>query len=125
MTVGMLSCDELIEVRFLRPYALTAGRVRSHAAEELPLEALLVANEAGCGALAALKFERADVIRRCRVLRSVAEISAQLHLPLGVARVLAGDLHAEGLLDIHLPAPAHDGPDAALLGKVLDGLQHL
>lgn len=125
MTAGALAYDEHVEVRFVRPYALTGGRTRSRAAQELPLETLLLSNEAGRGALGALHFERADVVRLCDVLQSVAEVSAQLRLPLGVARVLVGDLHAEGLLDIHLPEPAHTGPDAELLGKVLDGLQHL
>jgi hypothetical protein len=126
MTAGSVDFAlEMPEVRFLRPYALTAGRTTSHATQELPLETLLMSSPAGRDALDGLNFERADVVRLCGALQSVAEVSAQLALPLGVARVLVGDLHAEGFLDIHLPAAAHHGPDAALLGKVLDGLQHL
>jgi hypothetical protein len=88
------------------------------------METLVVVNARG-QATSTLQFERADVIRLCGGLQSVAEVSARLNLPLGVARVLVGDLHAEGLLDVHLPLSNHTGPDAALLGKVLDGLQAL
>ncbi len=110
--------------RLVRPYTVTAGRTRSTGAEELPMETLVVVNARG-QATRSLQFERADVIRLCGGLQSVAEVSARLGLPLGVARVLVGDLHAEGLLDVHLPLSIHKGPDAALLGKVLDGLQAL
>jgi hypothetical protein len=122
---GTARHDDLAEIRFVRPYAMTGGRTRSHAEHELPLETLLLTNDAGRDALATLSFERADVVRLCAALQSVAEVSAQLHIPLGVARVLVGDLHAEGFLDVHLPETAQHGPNAALLGKVLDGLQHL
>lgn len=109
--------------RLAHPYTVTAGRTRSTGAEELPIETLVVVNARG-QATRSLQFERADVIRLCGGLQSVAEVSP-LGLPLGVARVLVGDLHAEGLRDVHLPLSIHKGPDAALLGKVLDGLQAL
>jgi hypothetical protein len=110
-------------VRLVRPYTVTGGRTRSRATTELPMETLVSARTDA--PLSGLRFERADVIRLCASTQSVAEVSAHLKLPLGVARVLVGDLHAEGLLDVHMPVPAASGPDAALLGKVLDGLQSL
>jgi hypothetical protein len=113
------------EARLVRPYTVTGGRTRSSAASELPMETLVVCSARGQAAWTELQFERADVVRLCVALQSVAEVSARLHLPLGVARVLVGDLHAEGLLDVHRPLSTHKGPDAALLGKVLDGLQAL
>jgi hypothetical protein len=110
--------------RLVRPYTVTGGRTRS-LGTDLPMETLVSANERGRVLASGLRFERADVVGLCRQIQSVAEVSARLRLPLGVARVLVGDLHAEGLLDIHLPVPAQTGPDVDLLGKVLDGLQAL
>ncbi len=112
-------------VRLVRPYTVTGGRTRSRGTGELPMETLVSVSSVGRTKLASLRFERGDVVRLCSSTQSVAEVSAHLKLPLGVARVLVGDLHAEGLLDVHMPVPAQSGPDAALLGKVLDGLQAL
>ena len=125
MSEELRSGDEPDAMRLVRPYTVTGGRTRVADGEPLPMEALVTRNEAGAAHQGALQFERADVIRLCADLQSVAEVSARLRLPLGVARVLVGDLHAEGLLDIHLPGSDRRGPDAALLGKVLDGLQSL
>jgi hypothetical protein len=55
----------------------------------------------------------------------VAEIAALLSIPLGVARVLVGDLADEGLVRVHQPANQQDQPDLALLEKVLSGLRKL
>jgi hypothetical protein len=110
--------------RLVRPYTVTGGRTRS-AGAELPMETLLTVNDRGRVLAPSLRFERADVVALCSSIQSVAEVSARLGLPLGVARVLVGDLHAEGLLDIHRPVLDQAGPDAVLLGKVLDGLQSI
>ncbi|HEX7354226.1 MAG TPA: DUF742 domain-containing protein [Mycobacteriales bacterium] len=112
-------------VRLVRPYTVTGGRTRSSALDDLPMETLVSATAAGRAGADGLQFERAEVVRLCIDMQSVAEVSAHLKLPLGVARVLVGDLHAEGMLDAHKPVPAHAGPDVDLLGKVLDGLQAL
>jgi hypothetical protein len=114
------------EARLVRPYAMTGGRTRSVDGSMLALETLVVVNQFARQAGSTLQFERADVVALCAQWQSVAEVSALLDLPLGVTKVLVGDLHAEGLLDVQPPASGADGgPDAALLGKVLDGLQAL
>ncbi len=110
--------------RLVRPYTVTGGRTRS-TGTDLPMETLVTVNDRGRVLAPALRFERADVVALCAAIQSVAEVSARLGLPLGVARVLVGDLHAEGLLDIHRPVLDQAGPDAVLLGKVLDGLQSI
>ena len=112
-------------IRLVRPYTVTGGRTRSRGSADLPMETLISVSSVGRASVAELHFERADIVDLCADMQSVAEVSAHLSLPLGVARVLVGDLHAEGLLDVHMPDPAAAGPDAALLGKVLDGLQSL
>ena len=56
--------------------------------------------------------------------RSVAELAALAGQPLGVTRVLVGDLAATGALVVARTAGA-DGSDLALLGRVLAGLRNL
>jgi Protein of unknown function (DUF742) len=55
----------------------------------------------------------------------VAEISVPLTLPLGVARVLAGDVAEEGLVPAHQGMGTWARPDRTLLERVLDGLRRL
>jgi hypothetical protein len=58
----------------------------------------------------------------CRDILSIAEVSAHLNLPLGVVRVLVGDMADEHLVIVHRSAHVGDRPDPALLERVLDGL---
>lgn len=101
----------------VRPYFFTKGRTR--AAVELALEALVSATP---GAAAAGPAQIA--LELCREPRSVAEIAALLTLPLGVARVLLGDLVEAGSVIVHRTAEA-SGPDLALMQRVLAGLRNL
>jgi hypothetical protein len=57
--------------------------------------------------------------------RSVAEISAVLRMPLGVARILIADMAVEGLVRIHQLDHAQGRPDLNLLERVLSGLRKL
>ena len=61
--------------------------------------------------------------RAIAALLSIAEVSAHLHLPLGVIRVLVADMADDHLVLVHRPIHAGDRPDLALLERVLDGLQ--
>lgn len=109
----------------IRPYALTGGRVRS--STELALETIVRVTARGETDAAGLAVEGRRICELCVEPTSIAEVSAHLHLPLGVARVLVGDLVTDGLLDSQAnPAPG-DGsrPDLRLLERVLDGLQAL
>ncbi len=109
----------------VRSYVLTGGRTRGGA--DLPFEALIQVTPNGRAALPGLALERRDIISRCVGTVSVAEISAHLHLPLGVVRVLVGDMVEEGLLTATAPDHSRTGdrPDRLLLERVLDGLQSL
>jgi hypothetical protein len=62
------------------------------------------------------------IIELCREIRSVA---AHLRVPLGVARVLVGDLTDEGLVRVHEPGFEDGQPDLMLLERVLSGLRRL
>src|SRR5690349_15627284 len=80
---------------------VTGGRTRPTGAD-LRVEALVVASP-GTQA-ASLQFERAAAVRLCVTPISVAELGSRLNLPLGVVRVLVGDLVAEGHVRIHQAA---------------------
>lgn len=104
----------------VRPYVLTGGRTR--AAVELGLETLVSARPTADPGTPS-PAHRA-VLDRCGVACSVAEVAATVGVPLGVARVLIGDLVATGALQVHGTATA-GAPDQALLTRVLDGLRRL
>ncbi len=107
----------------LRPYAMTGGRSRPRQAE-IEIESLVTTTGRGESATG-LALELRSIALLCREAQSVAEISALLELPLGVIRVLVGDMADEGLVALHQPAHAAGGPDQALLEHVLDGLRRI
>lgn len=84
----------------VRPYALTAGR--TDADVELPLE---VPVQAVATTAKPPRWPRNDVrgeiLACCVHSRSVAEIAAQLSLPLGATRYLVGDLVTQGYLRVN------------------------
>ena len=109
----------------VRPYALTGGRTRS--ANDLPIETIVKSTLRGLSMASQFTLERKRIVTMCVEPLSIAEISAYMRVPLGVARVLVGDMSAEGLLETNqLPvARMGDRPDIKLLERVLDGLQAL
>jgi Protein of unknown function (DUF742) len=108
--------------RLVRPYTLTGGRTRpSHA--DLELEALVSTTSLGESTDLSLSFEQQAIAMLCRDVLSVAEVSARLDLPLGVARVLVADMADEGLVIVHRPASPGERPDLTLLERVLYGLR--
>jgi DNA-directed RNA polymerase specialized sigma24 family protein len=111
--------------RFVRPYALTGGRTRS-LGTNLPLETLITATADGREAAAKLPPEQKQIVLLCSRPMSIAEVSARLGVPLGVARVLASDMRAEGLVESHKPPASDDAEDLkSVLERVLDGLRSL
>ncbi|NJQ03992.1 DUF742 domain-containing protein, partial [Streptomyces zingiberis] len=84
----------------VRPYAMTGGRTRPR--YQLAIEAL-VSTTADPSRLETLLPEHGRICHLCREVKSVAEISALLAIPLGVARILVADLAEAGLVAIHQP----------------------
>jgi hypothetical protein len=109
--------------RRVRPYAMTGGRTRP-AQTELEIEALVSTTSLGDRS-PKLTVEQRAIAALCRDILSIAEISARLDLPLGVTRVLVGDMADEGMVMVHRPAQAGDRPDLALLERVLYGLRSI
>jgi hypothetical protein len=65
------------------------------------------------------------IVDLCRRLRSVAEVSALLRIPLGVVRVLISDLADQGRIRVYGTGHGPGSPDRALLERVLSGLRRL
>jgi hypothetical protein len=107
----------------VRPYAVTGGRTQP--SYQLQIEAMVAASHYGARDLSVLAPECQAILGFCRDWRSVAEISAVLRLPLGVARVLVADMAVEGLVRVHQIDHAQGRPDLKLLERVLSGLRKL
>ncbi|MBD0671704.1 DUF742 domain-containing protein [Streptomyces sp. CBMA156] len=117
--------DEADSGPLIRPFAMTGGRTRPR--YELALEALVSA-DVDPQRLATLLPEHQRICTLCTEVKSVAEVSALLSLPLGVARILVADLAEAGLVAIHQPASGGETgnqPDVTLLERVLSGLRKL
>ncbi|WP_405588374.1 DUF742 domain-containing protein [Streptomyces sp. NBC_01190] len=109
----------------VRPYAMTGGRTRPR--YQLAIEAL-VSTTADPERLRGQLPEHQRICLLCREVKSIAEISALLTIPLGVVRILVADLAEAGLVAIHQPggdAAAGGQPDVTLLERVLSGLRKL
>ncbi|MEU9480031.1 DUF742 domain-containing protein [Streptomyces sp. NPDC048191] len=111
----------------VRPYAMTRGRTTSPAQHRLDLIAVVV-TESDAGDPErdpTLAPEHVDIVGLCREPQSVAELAAELDLPIGVVRVLIGDLvHAE-LVHVTRPVPPAELPDESILRDVINGLRAL
>lgn len=115
----------------VRPYALTGGRTRfGHVLFVETFVATIDAPEqrraltAGDWAERVMPEMRA-IVELCRRMRSVAEISALLKMPLGVVRVLLSDLADQGRIRVYGTGHGPGSPDRALLERVLGGLRRL
>ena len=118
------------ETRTVRPYAVTGGRVRS-ANTELPLEALVEVLP-GARTARGLTPEKKAILEYAEATYvSVAELSALLHLPLGVVKILVSDMSESEFVRIHSSSPmdVHTGQSPALslsvLESVLNGISAL
>jgi hypothetical protein len=115
----------------VRPYSLTGGRTRF--GHVLLVETFVAALEApeerkeltdGVTASRIMPEMRA-IIELCRRMRTVAEVSAMLKMPLGVVRVLLSDLADQGKIRVYGTGHGTGQPDRALLERVLSGLRRL
>jgi thioredoxin-dependent peroxiredoxin len=88
------------EPSYVRPYTLTGGRTDSDV--ELPLEAPVEALTTTTKSPSWPKNDvRGQILTYCVHSPSVAEIAAQVSLPLGATRFLVGDLMRQGYVRVH------------------------
>ncbi|MGI5141496.1 MULTISPECIES: DUF742 domain-containing protein [unclassified Streptomyces] len=112
----------------VRPYAMTRGRTSHAAQHRLDLIAVVVTEPHADDPEAdpSLSPEHVDIVGLCREApQSVAELAAGLDLPIGVVRVLVGDLVDEELVHVTRPVPPADLVDESILRDVIDGLRAL
>ena len=133
----------------VRSYTVTRGRTRSaDGAETLDVIALVRLADAPSGtpgdrrdpsapdrgvpdALSpetpgTLSEEHLTLLHHCRGGPvTVAELAAGADLPLGVVRVLLGDLIDIGRIRVTGPVPPADLPDVSLLNHIISGLKSL
>lgn len=107
--------------RFVRPYTITAGR--TEASVHLPLEATL-RRQQGLGVGSDLSAGALQVLEACDT-RSVAEVSALVFMPIGVVRVLLGDLIEQGLVQVQATITDRSSKDERieLIERTLRGLR--
>ena len=115
--------EESGATRLVRPYTVTGGRTQPR--YKLALEALVSATVYEPRDLSVLAPECQAILQFCLDWRSVAEISAVLRMPLGVARILVADMSADGLVRIHQRDDSEGRPDLNLLERVLSGLRKI
>jgi Protein of unknown function (DUF742) len=109
----------------VRPYTLTAGRTDTTV--YLPLEAPVKTLRAARLRRWAPADMAGRIVGLCERSPSVAEISARLDLPVGVARVLIGDLVTSGYLRVLTTLTDRSTADERreLIGRTLRGLRAL
>ncbi|MFD1536759.1 DUF742 domain-containing protein [Nonomuraea guangzhouensis] len=101
-------------------YLLTRGRTVP-ASEAVDLLAVII-TAGGLAPPAGLGPEHLIIMQKCTRPTRLVDVAAELNLPIGVVRVLCGDLHAQQLIQVEPPRSA---PDATVLLEVISGLKAL
>ncbi len=107
-----------------RAYTVTGGRTRPRV--ELRFDLIDMIGWTGKQVdPASVSHESRRILELCQRPITVADLASALGLPLGIVRVLLGDLVHDGLVDVRVPAPQGRGPDQRLLARVLAGIRAL
>lgn len=116
--------------RVVRPYAVTGGRTEPVDGEPLDLLAVVVAvrqrpeaSEASDGVRLAPEHRR--ILAVCRRRITVADVAADVDLPVGVVRVLLADLIQDGAVIVMRQRPAGEQASNDTLQEILNGLRAL
>ena len=112
--------DEAPSARVVRPYTLTGGRTAPKV--ELPVEATL--RRESNGSEEPTDANLLSILEVCDK-RSVAEVSAHVKMPIGVVRVLLGDLIVQGHVRVQATLTANSSQDERreLIERTLRGLR--
>ncbi|MGC5395363.1 DUF742 domain-containing protein [Streptomyces sp. DT20] len=117
----------------VRPYTITRGRTAPERDDFTLITVLTTAHdprdEHGAAARPGrLQPEHRMILERCLRPAAVAEVSADLNLPVSVTKILLADLVSHGLLLARAPlsvARVAGGADMGVLAAVRDGLRRL
>lgn len=119
-----MSDEQPEDAPLVRPYALTGGRTRA-AGSDFPIEAVIETTLAGRAGKGELAHESKAIVELCISPTTLIEIASKLMVPLGVIRVLIGDLAESGQVRVHHGEQGSSRPDVSLLERVLDGIRAL
>jgi hypothetical protein len=108
----------------VRPYAVTKGRTLPSGRESFSLIDVVFANGQRTPEHLRLGPEHRRILSLCRRPIPIVDLIVEIDLPIGVVRVLLGDLASEGMLRVF---STQTGPatEQRLLRMVLDGLESL
>jgi hypothetical protein len=106
----------------VRPYAMTRGRTEPTRGS-FDLISLVVSTRIAASGQVTLEPEHRAIVQLCQTPASVAEISAQLDLPLGIVRVMLGDLLDKGLIRSREPQQAEQTPSEYVFTAVINRLR--
>ena len=108
----------------VRPYALTRGRTLPSGGESFGLIDVVIATSDRVPEDFRPGPEHRRILGLCRQPTPIVDLTSEIDLPLGVVRVLLGDLISEGLVRV-LSTQKQPATDQRLLRMVLDGLESL
>jgi hypothetical protein len=106
----------------VRPYMLTRGRTSSSLGVfelHAPALALVTPEQLGRGATP----EDRRIVELCQTPMSVAEVAARMGTPVGVVRVLVGDLVVARMLHVRQSDDHAEHRDVRLLERLLEGIR--
>ena len=108
----------------VRPYAVTKGRTLPTGGVSFGLIDVVVATTERQPEYLRLGPEHRRILSLCRRPTPIVDLTSEIDLPLGVVRVLLGDLASEGMVRV-LSTQKQPVTDERLLRMVLDGLESL
>ena len=108
----------------VRPYALTRGRTLPAGETSFDLIDVVIATGDRVPEHFRPGPEHRRILSLCRRPTPIVDLTSEIDLPLGVVRVLLGDLASEGLVRV-LSTQKQPANDQRLLRMVLDGLESL
>ena len=108
----------------VRPYAVTKGRTLPSGQASFGLIDVVITTNARPSEHFRPGPEHRRILSMCRRPTPIVDLTSEIDLPLGVVRVLLGDLTSEGMLRV-LSTQKQPVTDQRLLRMVLDGLESL
>jgi len=108
----------------VRPYALTKGRTLPSGGASFGLIDVVVATSERSAEHFRPGPEHRRILSLCRQPTPIVDLTSEIDLPIGVVRVLLGDLMSEGMVRV-LSSQQQPAADQRLLRMVLDGLESL
>jgi hypothetical protein len=108
----------------VRPYAVTKGRTIPNGEQSFGLIDVVLATGERPPAHFRPGPEHRQILSLCRRPIPIVDLISEIDLPIGVVRVLVGDLAGEGMLRV-IFTQSEPGTEQRLLRMVLDGLESL